>query len=238
MRFSFCTVSFLILSKFVVHAQYQGCSSAGQCEYSGCPQWSGPAYASDWGCNGVAYYTNVGGTYKYGYYSTGWQGGLPQLNICYYKAAVGTPYIRGAATQCPQNCPDSCPVGQYGAPSLYSCACGACAAGSYCTGTKEKTMCPTGTYNPNTGSSLPSACLKCGVGTFNPNTGSNSTSACTPCPAGTYSDVQGAAACIPCPGNTYNSNTGATVCTSCNMGTYSKEIGASSSTVCQTCPSG
>ena len=79
-----------------------------------------------------------------------------------------------------------------------------CAAGGYCAGgtivnwggTGGRTLCTAGTYNPNTGSSLATACVKSDAGYY---VGTNGATAQTACTGATYTDVTGATKCTTCP---------------------------------------
>lgn len=79
-----------------------------------------------------------------------------------------------------------------------------CTAGGYCPGgvkvnwnsTGGRTACNAGTYNPNTGSSAASACVKASVGYHVPSAGASSQTACT---GATYTDTVGASSCTACP---------------------------------------
>lgn len=96
-------------------------------------------------------------------------------------------------------------------------------------------ICPTGTYQDETGQTR---CKACPAGTKNPNTGSTSASACVACPTGTYQDQTGAHWCKSCVKGTYNPNTGSTsssACQPCAAGTFNDGYAKAS---CVTCPTG
>lgn len=79
-----------------------------------------------------------------------------------------------------------------------------CTAGGYCAGgtqvnwgsTGGRTACNAGTYNPSTGSSAASACVKADAGYYVPSTGATSQTACT---GATYTETTGATSCTACP---------------------------------------
>jgi len=59
-------------------------------------------------------------------------------------------------------------------------------------------VCPSGTYNPNNGSTTLSACLLCSAGTYNSHQGSNSSDACNQCPANTFNPFTGRNSSLEC----------------------------------------
>ena len=79
-----------------------------------------------------------------------------------------------------------------------------CTAGGYCAGgiqvnwnsTGGRTACNAGTYNPSTGSSAASACVKADAGYYVPSTGATSQTACS---GATYTETTGATVCTDCP---------------------------------------
>ena len=79
-----------------------------------------------------------------------------------------------------------------------------CAAGGYCAGGTivnwggigGRTLCTAGTYNPNTGSSLATACVKSDAGYYVDTNGATAQTACT---GATYTDAAGATKCTTCP---------------------------------------
>ena len=79
-----------------------------------------------------------------------------------------------------------------------------CTVGGYCPGgvkvnwnsTGGRTACTAGTYNPSTGSSAASACVKADAGYYVPSTGATSQTACT---GATYTETTGATSCTACP---------------------------------------
>ena len=79
-----------------------------------------------------------------------------------------------------------------------------CAAGGYCAGGTivnwggigGRTLCTAGTYNPNTGSSLVTACVKSDAGYYVDTNGATAQTACT---GATYTDAAGATKCTTCP---------------------------------------
>lgn len=97
--------------------------------------------------------------------------------------------------------------------------------------------CPSGTYNPYSGTSASSNCVACPVGTFCGNGASvwsscsagqyqpnAKSSACISCPVGTYNTYTGSASLssyINCAAGTYNLNTGSVTCVGCAAGLYS-----------------
>lgn len=79
-----------------------------------------------------------------------------------------------------------------------------CTAGGYCLGgtqvnwgsTGGRVECTAGTYNPNTGASAASACVKADAGYYVPSTGATSQTACS---GATYTETTGATSCTACP---------------------------------------
>ena len=79
-----------------------------------------------------------------------------------------------------------------------------CAAGGYCAGGTivnwggigGRTLCTAGTYNPNAGSSLATACVKSDAGYYVDTNGATAQTACT---GATYTDAAGATKCTTCP---------------------------------------
>ncbi len=157
--------------------------------------------------------------------------------------------------------------GYYDKPSC----CTSCPVGSFCpVDDYQNQLCAPGSYSDTIGAST---CKLCPSGTYNPRTGSSSYSDCDPCVAGTYNSLEGQTKCVPCPKNTYNSysesisedaclacasgytstegasecspcspgfyrESDQTSCTPCDAGKYSSSYGATSSDSCQACPLG
>ena len=119
----------------------------------------------------------------------------------YYCSGGITYYDNNGATECPKNhyctkglseplaCPTTAPYSRAGAKSADECfsceegtyrdetvtECTTCPVGHYCKG-GQKTACPAGQYNDQTGQS---SCKKCPGGTYNDKTGQTQ---CTECP--------------------------------------------------------
>jgi hypothetical protein len=143
---------------------------------------------------------------------------------------------------------ERCPQGTY-SQSNQSVECSACPAGKYClegcftaegdgwcpsgsystlkTGISHLcTPCPAGTYNENTGSTSPSACLNCPEGAFC-LARSNSSFGSGFCSAETYSTSGSGvnASCLPCPRGRRcmpgcGSNNGSMPCDECKPGSF------------------
>jgi len=89
-----------------------------------------------------------------------------------------------------------------------------CVAGQYFDGT-TCALCKPGFYQCSAGQVT---CDPCHEGTYNPNSGSTSPSACIPCPRNTYNDLTGQgslASCTPCPLTNPYSNAGAVTIEDC-----------------------
>ena len=158
----------------------------------------------------------------------------PQTREC-FKCQAGTYLNKPTDTTC-----TPCPAGTYnpnrGSTSVSECIpcppgsynldtgnykCYPCEKGGYCTGGKNHTACPAGTYNPNTSSKSVSECIVCPAGTYSSNIGVTSSSSCKPCPAGSYGNVSGAKsnnACIMCREEDYQPEAGKASCLSCGPG--------------------
>ncbi len=132
----------------------------------------------------------------------------------YYCSAGSTTYSAGLA----------CNAGTYSstAPIASQGDCITCPAGSYClAGAISPTMCPPGTYNPNTASTTSAACVQCTSTKACPKYGNIKDNG-VPCPPGYY-----------CPaGTTYPTQY------PCAAGTYSDSYDAPDSSTCLTCPAG
>jgi len=118
-----------------------------------------------------------------------------------------------------------------------------CPTGTYNpnAGSSSCVQCPTGTYNPNTGSTTASSCLSCPIGTYNPDSGKTDISDCKPCLSGSYNDLTGMSSCTDCPAGTYNPNTGkedVLDCHQCPKGTYNSDTGKTALSDCLGCPPG
>jgi len=121
--------------------------------------------------------------------------------------------------------------------------CVPCSSGYYCSGTSN-TACPSGTANPNTGSSVATVCIICGTGYYS-GEGSSQCTACVEnssscisetsftCARGYYSNAD---ECSPCRENAYD-------CISptsfrCAAGSYSNTGGCSYCPANSTCSAG
>lgn len=106
-----------------------------------------------------------------------------------------------------------CDAGKYLPGGALTCS--TCEKGYYCPGgtysfsadVQGRTACNAGTYNPNTGSSAASACVKASVGYHVPSAGAASQTACT---GATYTDTVGASSCTACPAVDPNKTPGGT----------------------------
>ena len=119
-----------------------------------------------------------------------------------------------------------------------------CSSGTYCySNTNQCTDCPVGymyNANPNVGVSSTSlwGCTICPSGTFSSNAGS---SGCTSCSIGTFSASAGSTGCSSCSsGSTYADTAGKSgclICSSCSIGAYvSSSCSSVANTICSTCP--
>ena len=108
----------------------------------------------------------------------------------------------------------SCPPGSY-ATHAGSTMCTTCPKGSFCAdgyqlsqygvletaprmgGIAMPTLCPVGTYNPNTGSTSPADCIACPAGTAQPALGATAAEQCVRCEPGSASRAQ-SSACSLC----------------------------------------
>jgi hypothetical protein len=143
-----------------------------------------------------------------------------------------------------------------------------CTAGSYCplgsSSTINITLCPPGSYNPNTGGESADACKHCPAGKYCLEGATTPSGDCpigsyclaktvsdtagTSCPAGTYNDYAGAKSvteCKICPMGYYCTG-GSTSAVLCPLGTFSDQVkvgmevddGVSGSRYCTPCPEG
>lgn len=164
----------------------------------------------------------------------------------------------------------SCPPGSY-ATHAGSTMCTTCPKGSFCAdgyqlsqygvletaprmgGIAMPTLCPVGTYNPNTGSTSPADCIACPAGTAQPALGATAAEQCVRCEPGSASRAQSSACslcrptsaqplagmpeCDECPPGTYSNTTGATFCSLCPRGSFFEEAGNSDPN-CRVCAPG
>jgi hypothetical protein len=117
-----------------------------------------------------------------------------------------------------------------------------CSSGTFCySNTNQCETCPIGyrfNSNPNVGVSNVNlwGCTICPSGTFSSNSGS---SICSKCNIGTFQNAVGQSSCKSCPSNTFSSNTGASLCTSCSTCSSNKYVAnpcsLSSDVICNSC---
>lgn len=123
---------------------------------------------------------------------------------------------------------------------------GPCPAGSYCpAGSSIYIQCPTGTFNPNTGSTASTACQVCTAG--KKCLGRGLTAPSTDCPAGYYctqnpytlKDCEEGYYCpagsdnqIKCPSGQYNPYTLQSTCVSCPKGYYCPQTDTTIKVIC------
>ena len=125
---------------------------------------------------------------------------------------------------------DSCIPCNYGSISASgSATCIQCSKGTATFGGNNCIKCLPGTYTDSIGSI---DCKLCPSGTFNANTGSTTIDDCIACNHGYYSEI-GAYECMACPIGTYEN--GKHTCVSCPFGTYNNKIGQ---TECINCDAG
>ena len=226
------------------------CTKHTDCLYEGCSYGNGDVLSSTGniylvGCNCVDFIT------MYGDISTSSNSFIGECKTCFR-------YLNKPPVQSYQSCPDnttcatSCPAGTY----LNQCFCRNCTAGSFCTGDNLRTSCPTGTYNPYTGSSSGTSCLLCPPGKYSGTLNATDFSFCSSCPVGTYCNTM-ASQPTPCPAGTFGNSTdltsalqcqacepgyycvsGSTAQTKCPVGTFSDQERLPSYLSCQQCPPG
>ena len=170
------------------------------------------------GCTGRTRYAAAGatscGTVSAGYYTTGCTGndkctGQSQCTDATYcsggiKYDCPTAYTANidAGKTANTQCQIKTTAGNYVSTAQSDQT--TCTAGAYCPGdvlvnwggTGGRTLCTAGTYNPNTGSSLATACVKSDAGYY---VGTNGATAQTACTGATYTDTTGATKCTTCP---------------------------------------
>ena len=169
------------------------------------------------------------------------------------------------------NCAGSCLPGRYGLGGSLTDQCdGPCPRGSFSVNgasTKTCTLCSSGRYSNNLGSTN---CSLCTIGTFAQNDGSVT---CSSCPAGRFSDRNGTTSCEnkcdpgtyglggsttsacdgKCPPGSYSAEGATTeICNLCKAGMYNNAYGASAcdnvcekgkyssqgASICSQCPAG
>ena len=158
-------------------------------------------------------------------------------------------YCSGTSLQAPSgDCTQGyyCLEGSNTATPTTSTMGGLCPAGSYCaTGSSIFTQCPSGTYNPNTGSTVSTACVTCGAG--QKCIGRGLTTPSGTCPAGYYCTQNpftlrdceegyycpaGVDAQILCPAGQYNEYTHQSSCTACPVGYYCPQTDTTRKIIC------
>lgn len=133
----------------------------------------------------------------------------------------------------------SCPKGKL-SENLRATSCQDCPVGGYCGAEgaavlrQTYTPCPTGTYNPSTGSSDSAACITCPAGKANPIPGLSDDTACKPCLPGSYAASPGIGVCPLCDAGKYQDEAGQTACKPCTAGYLCVE----GSSAPQPCPGG
>jgi hypothetical protein len=111
-----------------------------------------------------------------------------------------------------------------------------CLAGNYCPASSNfYSVCPAGTYNPNTGSTTSSQCLLTPAGKYCGYTGATNVNNCGNCDAGEYCPA-GTATRASCPSNNY-CPTGSTKIP-CPAGTSYEGISAITAATCVSCSVG
>ena len=170
------------------------------------------------GCTGRTKYSAAGaascGTVSVGYYTTGCAG---NNNCTGQSQCTGATYCSGGIKyDCPTaytanidagktantQCQIKTTAGNYVSTAQSDQT--TCTAGAYCPGdvlvnwgnVGGRTLCTAGTYNPNTGSSLATACVKSDAGYYVDTNGATAQTACT---GATYTDAAGATKCTACP---------------------------------------
>mgnify|MGYP004648648895 CR=1 FL=1 len=170
------------------------------------------------GCTGRTKYSAAGaascGTVSVGYYTTGCAG---NNNCTGQSQCTGATYCSGGIKyDCPTaytanidagktantQCQIKTTAGNYVSTAQSDQT--TCTAGAYCPGDVlvnwggigGRTLCTAGTYNPNTGSSLATACVKSDAGYYVDTNGATAQTACT---GATYTDAAGATKCTTCP---------------------------------------
>ena len=170
------------------------------------------------GCTGRTKYSAAGAascsTVSAGYYTTGCAGndkctGQSQCTDATYcsggiKYDCPTAYTANidAGKTANTQCQIKCAAGNYVSTAQSDQT--TCTAGAYCPGDVlvnwggigGRTLCTAGTYNPNTGSSLATACVKSDAGYYVDTNGATAQTACT---GATYTDAAGATKCTTCP---------------------------------------
>ena len=170
------------------------------------------------GCTGRTKYSAAGAascsTVSSGYYTTGCAGndkctGQSQCTDATYcsggiKYDCPTAYTANidAGKTANTQCQIKCAAGNYVSTAQSDQT--TCTAGAYCPGDVlvnwggigGRTLCTAGTYNPNTGSSLATACVKSDAGYYVDTNGATAQTACT---GATYTDAAGATKCTTCP---------------------------------------
>jgi alpha-tubulin suppressor-like RCC1 family protein len=96
-------------------------------------------------------------------------------------------------------------------------------------GASFQTACPTGTYNPNNGSTSSSFCLEADTGHYVDSTGSANQ---IPCAVGTYQPSTGQSSCIDASAGYYVDTTGSTTQTDADAGYYVPSTGSATQTAC------
>ena len=101
-------------------------------------------------------------------------------------------------------CVEHCEVGQYFANNK----CNPCTVGYYCADGRNRTACPKGTYNAQTGSKTATACLACDANKYTSTTGQK---ACSICSGSNQSVNSAHTGCENCKAG-YKPNSGHTAC--------------------------
>ena len=179
--------------------------------------------------------------------------GYTGLSTTQCTACNASTYKPSAGSQMCSACPAASSAIPGTGNALTACLCN---AGYYGPPGGPCSLCPSGTYKPDRGSGLCTACpvelfspagsdaledcgvcrgstsCTCNLGFIRPDGGT-----CTACEAGQYSATMGGSTCSNCGAGTYSTTVGATTastCISCGAGTYS---GAGAS-ICTSCGAG